>query len=404
MRRPGLLPALIGAALLLTLLPTLASADSLVFVKGGDVWMSEPDGSRETRLTRDGTFRYASQSEDGSIAASRGSKVVRLSRTGEILASHPTAVGENASYGPYDTEISPDGRLIAYEYFHYSDFWGLRLGVAYLDARTGEHIGDTHTGWSYPSWVDNRRLIHSGGPTRLHTDVMLREAGEPNNLGIEWFSHPDANGIRDGDISRDGSVLAFVGGEHDELLLVYRLAGQAGVVAPEYCYHYLEPQGRYRDPAISPDGRRLAWQEGDGIHVGPLPDLSAGCSMPAEEGRLVIPGGTNPDWGPASPIVPRRSIRLAGTQRIGPALRQGLRLLVTGIRSGTSIRASVSRSTSRRLGLGASPRVVAGGRLSAGPRVTLRFQRTLRSKLRRARVLPLFITGGEVRTRLTLRR
>lgn len=400
-----ILQPLFLALSLMLLAPGLAAADSLVFVKSGDVWVSEPDGSRQTRLTSDGGYKYASQSENGVIAASRGSRVVRISRSGKIEASFPTSVGDNDSYGPYDTEISPDGKHIAYEYFQYSDFWGLRIGVAYIDASTGEHIGETQTGWSFPAWIDNLRLIHSGAPNKLITDVMIRELGEPNNTAIDWFSHPDAGGIRDGDISRDSGKLAFVGGENDELLLVYRRTGELGVDTPEYCYHYLEPNGKYRDPAISPDGRKLAWQEDDGIHVGPLPDFSAGCSMPADEGGLVIPGAINPDWGPASvPSPPKPSIRLAGRQKLGTVLTKGLVLIQSGIKPGTRVTAKISASVAKRFGLGRTARVVASGKSGSKPTLRIRFSGAAARKLRKAKSLPLTVAAGGARAAITLRR
>ncbi|HWM09200.1 MAG TPA: hypothetical protein VNO82_07640, partial [Solirubrobacteraceae bacterium] len=70
-----LLRILLAAATLL-LLPAAAHADSIVFVKDGDVWVSAPDGSGQRALTRDGTadspYRSPSQADDGTVAASFG--------------------------------------------------------------------------------------------------------------------------------------------------------------------------------------------------------------------------------------------------------------------------------------------------------------------------------------------
>ena len=399
------LVAAAAAILLALVLPAFASADSLVFVKDGNVWLSEPDGSRQTRLTGTGGYKYASQSENGVIAASRGSRVQVLSRSGQVLKDFATSVGDNEAYGPFDTEISPDGKNIAYEYFHYSDFWGLRVGVAYINIASGKHVGETQTGWSFPAWIDNQRLFHSGAPSMVHTDVMIRELGEPNNTAVEWFSHPEAGDLRDGDISRDGTSLALVGGEDGELLLVYRLGGEAPANSPEYCYHYFEGAGKYRDPAISPDGRRLAWQEDDGIHVGPLPDLSAGCAMPENEGSLVIPGAINPDWGPGNVPAPAKpSIRLAGRQKLGPALNRGLLLAVTGLSAGTPIKASLPGAAARKLGLGRKAAVVATGKTGSGSKARVRFRSKLVRKLRKAKSLTLTVTAGAARAQLSLPR
>ena len=399
------LVAAAAAIILAFAMPSFASAASLVFVKGGNVWLSEPDGSRQTRLTSTGGYKYASQSENGVIAASRGSRVQVLNRSGQVVKDFATSVGDNDAYGPFDTEISPDGKNIAYEYFHYSDFWGLRVGVAYINIASGRHVGETQTGWSFPAWIDNRRLFHSGAPSTVHTDVMIRELGESNNTAIDWFSHPEAGDLRDGDISRDGSGLAFVGGEDGEFLLVYRLAGPAPANSPEYCYHYFDGAGKYRDPAISPDGRGLAWQEDDGIHVGPMPDLNAGCSTPESEGRLVIPGAINPDWGPGSvPSPPKPSIRLASRQKLGPALNRGLLLTVSGLPAGTAVKATLAARAARKLGLHGKATVVATGKTTSGSQVRARFKPKLVRKLRKAKSLTFRVTAGAARAQLSLPR
>ena len=51
------------------------------------------------------------------------------------------------------------------------------------------------------------------------------------------------------------------------------------------------------DPTWSPEGDALAWEEADGIHVAALGDLGA-CESAARP--LVVPGGRDPDWGPAA--------------------------------------------------------------------------------------------------------
>jgi hypothetical protein len=52
-----------------------ASADSLVFIKDHDVWLSQPDGSGQYRVTTDGTadnpYASPSQADDGTIVAMR---------------------------------------------------------------------------------------------------------------------------------------------------------------------------------------------------------------------------------------------------------------------------------------------------------------------------------------------
>ena len=46
----------------------------------------------------------------------------------------------------------------------------------------------------------------------------------------------------------------------------------------------------------SPDGTTLAWSDSNGIWVSPVQTSALNCGLTP---RLVIRGGSNPDWGPA---------------------------------------------------------------------------------------------------------
>jgi hypothetical protein len=69
---------------------------------------------------------------------------------------------------------------------------------------------------------------------------------------------------------------------------------------PTQCFEWTGAAGEFNDPSFSPDGRRFAVGDtGDGIYVVQVPDASAPCHSDPQSGQLVIPGGRNPDWGPA---------------------------------------------------------------------------------------------------------
>lgn len=391
-------------------IPNSASADSVIYVKDGDVWIAAPDGTRQTQLTRDGGYGYASQSDNGVIVASHGNRLHRLSRTGALEADLPTVAQGAGWFGPYEPQVSPNGKLIAYEFFT-TEGGETKNGTAYADATNGSPLGDLQTGWAHPAWIDDATTMQSGAPNVLSEDVIVRGAGEANNLGTPWFSHPDAGRVRDGDISRDGAKFAFVAGENDEYLTIYRRTGEIGVAVPEYCYHYGEATGgKFRSPAFSPDGSQLAWEEGDGIYIGPIPDFGPGCSIPEIEGPLVIPGGTYPDWGPAGipAAAGRPALTISGKPRLRAALKKGLLLEAANLPAGTKVTGSIPKSTAKKAGLGRKGRVVARGTVGGSSRARLRFPKPVVRKLAKLKSVPLKVnaTGDGVTAALkvTLRR
>jgi hypothetical protein len=60
---------LLLAAAALTICAAQASADSIVYLKDGNVWLSAPDGSQARQLTTGGRWASPSQADDGTIVA-----------------------------------------------------------------------------------------------------------------------------------------------------------------------------------------------------------------------------------------------------------------------------------------------------------------------------------------------
>ena len=101
-----------------------ANADSISYIKGGDVWLTTPDGSRQVQVTHRGIYTYASQADDGTFIAlqGQGQRLHRLDRAGNILADFATPVSESQPGSPFQTrgvidpDISPDATKVAYGY------------------------------------------------------------------------------------------------------------------------------------------------------------------------------------------------------------------------------------------------------------------------------------------------
>lgn len=402
--------------------PAVASADSITYVAGGNVWMATTDGARTYQVTSDGGWTYASQSDTGVLVASKGSSLFRLARTGEVLARLNTII-MGPFHGPYDPQVSPDGTHVAYGYIHQGT--SIANGTAYTNTDGSSPGWTIHTGWTWPAWLDDVTLLHSERPNGGSDALIVRDAGSPNNTGEQWEDEREHHDLYDADI-KPGVVVGV--GNAGAVLNVYRYAGAAGRSALDGCMSYTGPAGKFESPTLGAGGRTLFWNEADGIWGAGVPDLAGGCTD-GQQGRLIVPGGRFPDWSaadvpparpvpsppgpapapapaPAPPPVPAPKpalqARLAAPVTLAKALRSGFTVTIGA--AGTSkvqVTASISGATARKAGLGRKALVVASG--SAKPkngtaRVTLRFAKTRVRKLRRLRALALTLKLADGRT------
>lgn len=424
MSSPSRLLALVTAVFALLVAAPAAFADSIAYIKGGDVWLSTGDGSRQHRVTTTGRYADVSQADDGTMIALTGVRLHRLDRQGTVLADFDTPVSDTRPapaktfYGPFDPAISPDGTKVAYT-FHYMTqsqnpgcfpptcFVGINeggTGYSWADRQTGwdDPALGKHTGWRNPVWIDEDTTMLSDPTHMPNYDVILDTIsdGDSGNLVHGWFSdtaegNPHTSG---GDITRDRAKMAFATGENDSTLTVYAVPqfpttfrdGDAPVSArPNICYRYSGPVGKYSTPTFSPDGGRLAWAEDDGIKIVSVPSFAGGCTLDGAtpSAPLVIPGGSQPDWGPAD--VPTGggnglggSLKAKGVKtKLGTALRKGFAVKVT-VPSAGRVKAT---ATDRGLKVASGSKRVKAGKGT----VKLRFSRGARNALDNARSVKL---------------
>ena len=98
-----------------------AGGGSIVYVKGGKLWVARPDGRVKRRVPHAGTFEWPSQADNGTIVAQRGIYFHRLSRQRQVAqqADHDSVPDEPDParlQRPVRPEVSPDGTKIAYSY------------------------------------------------------------------------------------------------------------------------------------------------------------------------------------------------------------------------------------------------------------------------------------------------
>lgn len=330
-------------ALLLAALPAAsAQADSLVFTLRGNVVRVDPDRPtvREVVARRGAgaPFIAVTQADDGSMVAQRDRSFVRLSRTGKqrgvAIDADPRPTAPSA-FGPYDPELSPNGRYLAWwngfnflvslptltdAYGNLTDtlnfFTGPVLGEVFFPNNVARNTGNFPSlegsifgPWA--SWYGNEGIV-TGSPRRGGIDYdPIDGKGEP----VGWFADSLAANLLVPRVTRQRDRLAAVqhsrfapqGTTPKDEIRVYQLDGRPPALPPAGCV--IPARGSsFRELSWSPDGKRLVWSDDQGIWIAGVPRRITeatpdNCPLNPRP-RLLVRGGDEPHWGPAD--VPRR--------------------------------------------------------------------------------------------------
>ena len=429
----------LAAAGLALALPSAAAADSIVYIKDANVWIATPDGTTQYQVTRDGTpnrpYRSPSQADDGTIAASYGTEIVRMKQNGSVLNRMDPPPLTNSVSHPVDgppsaVAISPDGSKIVYSLVGYEcpiagPDCSARAATAITPADRMAPSGNVYTYGS--SWVTNTRILTFAG--FLH-QVNTYDAGASTD--VHWFDDQDLVGQSnstdqsDGEVNRQGTYVATIrgyGANRTVMWLKIRGDVQSGsradgtLLLPDAdtgCVTTATSQ--IAGPTWSPSGTALAWYEEGAIHV--WDDVSRCEGMSS---RPVIPGGTEPDWGPANvnpgpregeappppgttppagtgtPAPAKPALKLASQVRLKTALKRGFKLRVTGAKRGTLT--LVAKQGSKQV---ASGKVTVSA--SGSATVTLKFTAAAKRKLAKRKRVSLKVSGGGLSATVTLKR
>jgi hypothetical protein len=236
------------------------------------------------------------------------------------------------------------------------------------------------------------------------SQVNLHDVGAPS--AVHWFDDSEyaAGGgedLGDGEVSADGSKIALVRsyGANTHIMW-WRLGGDARSGTPSYgdpaagCA--TGKQEGTDGPTWSPDGSRLAWHETNaGRSEIWVKDQADDCGV---QPRLLIAGGSEPDWGPAD-VDPRPEKATLAVRRVklASALKRGLKVTLKGAAPGKRV---VTARRGRTVVARGSARVAAGGTATA----TLKFTAAARKALRKAARVKLAISGGGAKATVTLSR
>lgn len=312
-----------------------ASAGSILYRKGGRLWVASPSGKGKYRVKNSKGLSNPSQDDKGRIVAQKGIKLYRLSRRGKRLNKPiTTAFRTNpivtSFKGPFFPEVSPNGRLIAYTYSftesHYDQecqcvSTAPSLNTAYTYSNRFVSDPDENFGhmrfYYRGSWMGNKRFVATTPNLYDYAgNVLDTVAIDPLGGGADsyqrWFTEcTDCSSIQslqeypldEAELTRKRDKTVFVAGDLNatqagSMLFIHPLPEPPTAVPQHHC-RITGPSGRFTSPSWSPDGKSLAWADRNGIWVGKLGNL-AGDNCEVSK-RLVIRGGSSPDWGPARP-------------------------------------------------------------------------------------------------------
>jgi hypothetical protein len=291
---------------------SMASASSIVYIKGGNVFLSSPDGSVGYQVTSGGGWSSPSQADDGTIVAVQNEQVFRMTPSGRLLNAPIDTVYSGGAgspfHGPFGVRVSPDASNVAF-WGGYDEtgswdgynWWQLDVssmwGPADQFGTPNQVLGQQD--YTMPSWIDRGRLLLSNINAAMIAQVAVYAIGGGDNSEVQWFSDPAAPWLEDGVASRDQSRLAFASaGDVSAGPQQIRIYSTQGIPsgnpgdplppAPQFVCGV--GAGEVSDPSFSPDGSAVVWQAADGVHA-------AGSDCSGD--HLVIPGGSEPFWGPA---------------------------------------------------------------------------------------------------------
>jgi hypothetical protein len=307
-------------------------AGSIVYIAQSNVWLATPLGTAARQLTTDGTeadsYHDPSQADDGTIFVLKGERALyRLDHAGNPLGAPVTLVTlENGAEG---LAAARDGTRVAYVTVGSGTYVDPRFGtpsgtflyggtdVANLDGTSVP--GAVLPSLIFPSWGDDLHLLVSDG-----VDLYVDEVGQPEPQ--KWLSLTEgcitdfdcpagqqaAASISTPMVSHDGRVVAYgykpyfgpAGRRLATLTAAPPVLPQTRCVIPGQENH--SDPGTfsgdsslfvYDDTRFDPDAFETV--VGEGIWVFPIDLDAADCG--ASSARLIVHGGSQPDWGPAAP-------------------------------------------------------------------------------------------------------
>lgn len=301
--------ALVVAAFLA--LPVSAqAAGSLAFIRSGNIWIANPDGTGAKQLTTDGGYQRVSAAQGSGAPLLGFSRLTSGGTTYGVISAaggSPTSVSTKSQPAEpfYDAQLSADGTKLAYLWQYYDQSISQFRHVYSIASVNGSAIADYFGGYG----VEDTGFADPGASTVVWSGFIHDAYSSPSDscttnqvgLGVET---PLAGGGHDttqptywicpaGDdtvqpaVSPDGSKIAArvvaTGTSGPGSVMVFGKANGASGTS-------LTPSGvDASEPAWSPDGSEIAYVAGGNLYTVP-----AGGGTPSQ----VLSDASFPAWTP----------------------------------------------------------------------------------------------------------
>lgn len=308
-----------GLALLAALAAApAASAMSVSYLDGEQVWQAALDGSRRVMLSTEGGFDAVAQADGGRTLGIGGWDGAYARPTGRFVVWN--ADGSRAFAGPLQHEpgwnryvfptgvdITPGGEQFVY------GFGNSRGIIPNFEFEEGTVVMSSTNAVPYASdyfalTVTNPSLLGSRVVGTNDDTVMLQkptaEAPRESFFG-DWLQAVGPGRRLDGvDVAATATVMAVVTAPSSDYrnssVTLFPVAGAAG--APDGAAGCtLAADGPASSPSLSPDARYVAWHDQGGVKVAGVPDFSGvdTCSLTSPP-VVISPTGEFPSIGGAT--------------------------------------------------------------------------------------------------------
>ncbi len=362
----------------------LASAGSIAYLDGKEVWVSSLDGSRKERLSNgEGDWIAVAAADNGRVLGVRleAGKIFQLARiqlwenNGQVISQGPlpSKAGWSQYVAPLGLDLTSDGVFAVYGY---SGYTGIVPNAIFSsghyailsDTKTNlEPIGQS--GYRYPTTF-GRRVVAAQGKT-----PVLQRADQSNPFATDWdaLGTVDVSGVpgspdlRRTDVAATGTLalfeLDFTGS--DDRIGALSLSGiNQPITAGQATDCFLPAVGEASEATISQDGTRIAWKDAQGVKIAGTPaGTTEPCALSAPP-VVISATGSSPSIGGAD-VTQLRPSAPAPAPNPNPGPGPGGSLSVSVPAKGSAAALAGSKGLALRINVPAAGRVTASGSIAA---------------------------------------